>query len=359
MSEIGEGLGSAIEGALAGRAAEPSQGEGSEGSEGSQRADRSACLNCGTELIGAHCHSCGQKAHIHRTIAAIGHDIVHGVLHLDGKLWRTLPLLAFKPGKLTRRYIDGERANFVSPMAMFLFTVFAMFAIFQVLGISAPTDFDDTEIGRSISEAQRDAEAELASAKEELAQAAEGSTEQKVAAETVAEIEDALAGFDGVERLRLNDNTGVSFTGTGIKSFDEGLVKKWRQNPGLMLYKVQNNAYKFSWLLIPLSIPFVWLLFAWKRRFKAYDHAIFVTYSLAFMSLLFIAISIAAIAGVPGSLLALIAAIIPPVHIYKHVKGSYELSRFSALWRTLLLVTVIITVVLTLFMWLLVVIGAF
>ena len=30
------------------------------------------CLNCGTKLIGAHCHTCGQAAHVHRTIGALG-----------------------------------------------------------------------------------------------------------------------------------------------------------------------------------------------------------------------------------------------------------------------------------------------
>ena len=78
-----------------------------------------------------------------------------------------------------------------------------------------------------------------------------------------------------------------------------------------MLYKLQANGYKFSWLLIPISVPFVWLLFAWKRHFRAYDHAIFVTYSIAFMSLFFIALSLAIKAGAPewlyGTLLFLIS----------------------------------------------------
>ena len=50
------------------------------------------------------------------------------------------PELFFHPGRLTRRYIDGERAKFVSPMALFLFTVFLMFAVFQLVGIGAPED---------------------------------------------------------------------------------------------------------------------------------------------------------------------------------------------------------------------------
>ena len=81
---------------------------------------------------GPYCHQCGQPAHVHRSLAAFWHDLAHGVLHFDGKIWRTLPLLAWRPGELTRRYIEGERARFVSPMALFLFSVFLMFAVFTL-----------------------------------------------------------------------------------------------------------------------------------------------------------------------------------------------------------------------------------
>ncbi|HZG45128.1 MAG TPA: DUF3667 domain-containing protein, partial [Allosphingosinicella sp.] len=100
----------------------------------------SACLNCGTRLVGEHCHSCGQRAHVHRTIGAFFHDLLHGVLHFEGKTWRTLPMLAWRPGELTRRYIDGERARFVSPLGLFLFTVFLMFVVFSSLGGPLPPD---------------------------------------------------------------------------------------------------------------------------------------------------------------------------------------------------------------------------
>ena len=126
-----------------------------------------------------------------------------------------------------------------------------------------------------------------------------------------------------------------------------------------MLYKMQANGYKFSWLLIPLSVPFVWLMFAWRRQFKAYDHAVFVTYSLAFMSLLFIAMSI--LSTIPGGsdwavLLFVIAA---PLHLYKHLRYAYGLSRFSVLWRFSVLVCFSIIFVLILFLQALLVLGAF
>ena len=80
-----------------------------------------ACLNCGAALTGDYCHACGQHAHVHRTVSAFFHDLMHGVLHFEGKIWRTLPLLVVRPGELTWRYIEGQRARFVSPIALFLF----------------------------------------------------------------------------------------------------------------------------------------------------------------------------------------------------------------------------------------------
>jgi hypothetical protein len=72
--------------------------------------------------------------HVHRTLGAFWHDVAHGVLHFEGKIWHTLPLLAWRPGDLTRRYIRGQRARFVSPIALFLFSLFLMFALFNTVG---------------------------------------------------------------------------------------------------------------------------------------------------------------------------------------------------------------------------------
>lgn len=301
MNSIGEGLGAAVEGGMVAHLVEPTHGK----AEG-QAPEPAACANCGTLVIGHFCAECGQKAYVHRSLAMIGHDIIHGVLHLDGKLWNTLPLLVFKPGELTHRYISGERAKFVSPMAMFLFSVFAMFAVFQMVGLSAPTDLP-------------------------------------------TEIIDASTGDRPAE---------LDFGATGIEWLDQGIISKWKKNPSLMLYKLQSNGYKFSWLLIPLSIPFVWLLFAWRRRYHAYDHAAFVTYSLAFMSLLFIAVSLISVSPLGSGWAAALLFLGGPVHLYKQLRHTYSLNRFSALWRFCVLL-LSITIVQTLFLQVLLVLGAF
>ncbi|MCH2487519.1 MAG: DUF3667 domain-containing protein [Erythrobacter sp.] len=317
----------------------------------------SACLNCGIALHGSHCHECGQAAHLHRTLGAFLHDLLHGALHFEGRTWKTLPKLAVKPGELTRRYIDGERRKFVSPMALFLFTIFLMFAVFQITGISTPTDIDDSAASAKLQAERAIEQIELESQARDVDEA-ERETARAEIAELRQAIEDIEAGrnfsFTNIEGRRVHMTTNL----TGIDVIDHGIVAKWRKNPGLMLYKLQTNFYKFSWMLIPLSIPFVWLLFAWKRDFKAYDHAIFVTYSLSFMTLLILTLTLLGMAGLSAGMIVFASTLIPAIHIYKQLRGAYGLSRFSAFWR-LCVLTVFIAIILTLFLQLLLVIGSF
>ena len=121
MGEL-EGIGDAVTGGLLARAVEPVAGEAREDGH----THESSCLNCGAKLAGAYCYACGQKAHVHRSIRGFFQDFVTGLFNFEGKFWRTLPMLAWKPGEMTRRYIAGERAHFISPVALYLFTVFLM-----------------------------------------------------------------------------------------------------------------------------------------------------------------------------------------------------------------------------------------
>ncbi|GAO54308.1 DUF3667 domain-containing protein [Novosphingobium sp. NBM11] len=241
-----------------------------------------ACLNCGTTLVGSHCHACGQAAHVHRTLGAFFHDLLHGVFHFEGRIWRTLPMLAWRPGDLTRRYVAGERARFVSPLALFLFAVFLMFAVMK---------------------------------------------------QTAGEITPQTK-IDADGKAQVVGNGEINSVSSDVPVIDHAL-QKFKANPGLALYKVQTYAYKYSWLLIPISVPFVWLLFPFSRRFHLYDHTVFVTYSISFMTILATVLMLASLAHLPG--LAIVALLVPPLHLYRQVRGAYGVSRFGALWRTLAL----------------------
>lgn len=341
-----ESVGEAVTGGLAARAVEPGAGEG-EGAAGG------ACLNCGTVLAGPHCHRCGQAGHVHRTLTAFWHDLAHSVLHFDGKLWRTLPLLAWRPGELTRRYVAGQRASFVSPMALFLFSVFLMFAVFSLAG--GPVESSGSP------KASREAAADIARERGQLdrriADLQRQRRERAARRQPTAAIDAELQGLrrhratlDTAESIVLVPSAApegsartVDLRGevdTGWPWLDHAVMKA-KENPKLLVYKLQTNAYKFSWALIPISVPFLWLLFLHRRRYrryKAYDHTVFVTYSIAFMSLGVITLSVLRLLGVPGVFTVLAMIFVPPIHIYRQLRGAYALSRWSALWRTFVLI---------------------
>jgi hypothetical protein len=310
-----------------------------------------ACANCGTVRMGPYCHACGQAGHVHRNLGALVHDIAHGVFHFEGKVWHTLPLLALRPGELTRRYIRGERARFISPMALFLFSVFLMFAIMSGLaGHKASTGkiADDINVGVEAAQARTklaNLEAKLArkTDPEERGALVERIADQKEEVATLTALQKSGIAGTGLkgqaashdEASKINAHTGWTWLDTAINHAAE--------NPALLLYKMKTYAYKYSWALIPISIPFIWLLFFWRRDVGLYDHAIFSIYSLSFMSLGVVALSLLGKIGLPTFLIVMAVLIVPPFHMYRQLKGAYGLGRFGALWRTwaLLIITTI------------------
>lgn len=314
------------EGALVARAVEPAHGEGRHG-----HTHESACLNCGTGLVGSHCHQCGQAAHIHRTLGAFFHDFLHGVFHLEGKVWRTLPALVLRPGRMTREYIDGRRASYVSPIALFLFCLFVMFAAVKQFGPEITNATDVAVNGNHVKglEANRAELARLQARRADLV------ARRQPTDAVDGEIEGRKSGIAVMEELRdapkQGVEIGVSIFDRKVPAFDNAFAEA-RKNPQLALFKLQSNAYKFAWLLIPISVPFIWLLFPFSRRFGLYDHTVFVTYSLCFMMLLTAVVTAGAAAGITG--MATLFVLAAPLHIYKQVRSAYALTRPGALWRT-------------------------
>jgi chorismate mutase len=296
------------------------------------------CLNCGTGLLGAYCHRCGQSEHIHRSLSGIWHDIAHGVLHFEGKIWNTLPLLAWRPGDLTRRYIHGERARFVSPMALFLFSIFLVFAVFGAFGLGLKMNAGNTDT--PVAAANAPPSPQIAEIRKERADLDARIAAAKARGQDTTDLErerTVLTAASGIVENGLSSDDRTIDVNTGIPAIDKAIAKA-NDNPNLLLYKIQSNAYKFGWALIPISTPLLWLLFAWRRTYRFYDHAVFVTYSLAFMSLLAVALTLLSLAPIATPALVAAAVLIPPLHMYRQMRGAYSLGRLNALVRTTLLI---------------------
>jgi len=327
--------------------------------------DHGVCSDCGGGTSGNFCANCGQPTHVHRTLLHLGEELLHGVMHFDARIWRTLPLLWINPGRLTREWVEGRRTRYVSPLALFLFTLFVMFFALSF----APHHEAPAVMADDIAEQRADlaeAEQDLARTRADLAQEPSGVGRAAVAAaeRLVAERRESLADVEREAREGRADGLKPGSWQAAIKDMAKGdgthdgsgklvvmgeevkpdghgfgsTVMKKLQNPDLALYKLQQTMYKFAFLLVPLSIPFVWLLFLWRRGSTLYDHGVFVLYSLTFMAMLLMLMVVAGtVNGALGGIVVFAGMMAVPVHIFAQLKGAYSLSIFSALWRTMAL----------------------
>ena len=319
----------------------------------------SHCANCRASLVGAFCHACGQSGSIHRSVPHLFEELLHGMLHFDGKIWRTVPLLFVRPGALTYRYVHGQRVRFVSPIGLFLFSIFLMFFTISTWS-SAPKSTLNHLAGlkSDLSEAAqdlKDAEIDLADAKaqqnEKAIIAAERAQAAAKAALEAAQVSVAHAETNGApdqkkstaddpdgswqDQLRAyadspKFNSNFSF----IKS--PAMISQLRKSlhsPELLIYKIKGAASEFSFLLIPMSLPLFWFMFLFRRNVHTFDHIIFSLHSLSFMALFVSAWLVAESAHVPASYL-IWALLVPPVHVFVHLKGAYHLGFWGAVWRT-------------------------
>jgi hypothetical protein len=224
-------------------------------------------------------------------------------------------------------------------MALFLFSVFLMFAAFSAIG--GPFQFSPRVDPRATTELR--AEHDKAAAELDRLQREKSALVKRGAATaaidreiTRAQVEErTLATVSSA--ATTNGMSTIQIEGVPPDSLVGRAYTKAKENPSLIVDRLQTNAYKYSWALIPISVPFVWLLFAFQRRYHLYDHTVFVTYSLTSMTLLVVALSVARVVGVSEGLLLLALLGLPPLHMYRQLKGAYQLSHFGALWRTFML----------------------
>lgn len=94
------------------------------------------CANCQKELSGPYCSECGQAARNRRgpfwkMIAEISED----VLSFDSKFYKSILQILFKPGYLSRQFIEGKRVSILPPVRMYLVVSILFFFIFQIPNI--------------------------------------------------------------------------------------------------------------------------------------------------------------------------------------------------------------------------------
>ncbi len=93
------------------------------------------CPNCGRERPESFCPGCGQSdRHYARSLGSVALEFLREMFELDSRLFRTLRLLFFRPGSLTREFSRNRRVSFVSPVRLYIFASFVFFLLLSLVG---------------------------------------------------------------------------------------------------------------------------------------------------------------------------------------------------------------------------------
>lgn len=107
----------------------------------------SDCANCGAIVSGNFCHQCGQETVLHPpSTREFMHEFIGHYVALEGKLWKSLTLLLFRPGRLTLEYIKGRRVRYVQPLRLYLTFSLIFFAVMKFnsnVNVGGKHDADD------------------------------------------------------------------------------------------------------------------------------------------------------------------------------------------------------------------------
>ena len=98
-----------------------------------ERDDAPPCRNCGAPAPAAYCPQCGQETQARLPkFTQFMREAAGRYVALDGRLWKTLAALLFRPGFLTREYLAGRRKRYIRPARLFLVTSLLLFAVLRI-----------------------------------------------------------------------------------------------------------------------------------------------------------------------------------------------------------------------------------
>jgi len=347
------------------------------------------CANCQTELKGQYCYECGQTADPHhQSILHLMWEAIEGLFHLDGRLWRTLPDLFFRPGRLNRDLVERRIARHVPPLRLFLVALLLFMVSAETklehlreqgaaeaheAAVTPPDPVKEKaaadeiradalkDYADDIREAQSDYNEALKDAQTPAQKAEAAARYRKDIAAAAHSRDVAVATADQVVVRRRGHHGLFSLTSEEARERAAQSEKDLAQRqasaspPNALNLSIRHAFNKvlanldlfyvnlFTWghrlaiLLLPIMGFSLGLLYVYKRKYFIYDHLLVAA---NMMSFLFLTNALMlAVPDVASGYIAMILTLWTPINFFMTLRGAYGSSVVGAILKTVILWT--------------------
>ncbi len=323
------------------------------------------CLNCGQplDLSDVYCPYCSQlNSTKPLSLKDFLNEFLGSIISYDSRFRHTIKDLLFHPGRITKKYIEGQRVRYANPFRFFL-SVSIIYFLLNGIILNFSSDLDIEEIKNdSVNSAITDSE--------KYEKATDGinydngiikinGQQPKVK----AKFEDYFISEDSLSKMGIAQRIFSRFS--MYNSFQEDhkefttkqaldSLKQEKNSTNIWLYKralrveaIQKNPkeyaqYLFSkipfflFFLAPIYAFFVWLLY-FRSKHKYTEHLIFLFHIFTFLFLVLLIAKLPDLLIGQDILAGLLFTIVGPIYTYKAMRNYYQQSRWKTIIKFVLL----------------------
>lgn len=240
------------------------------------------CLNCGDPTVGFFCPTCGQKkVDVRVSLRRMMGETLEDELYMNVLLPRTIGALFFRPGHLTREYVQGRIVRYIQPFRLYLAASVLFFVLLPWL----------TNLGAIEDEIERE------TARADSIAAVTGDTAAP-AADTLASARVAGARVGVTRQESFNMNLGIRDTARVpplLRPANRRLIHaedRLERLPPAEAVRVLRTAFMESlptgiFLMMPIFAGILKVLYLRRKRFYV-EHFVFALHVHAFTFLTFV-----------------------------------------------------------------------
>ena len=337
------------------------------------------CLNCGhpLDLTDRFCAYCGQLNTTKRlTLKDFFNEFILSVFTYDSRFRHTLKDLLFKPGTITRYYVDGKRFHYANPFRFFLSASIFYFILVGSLSFFSQNDLDIPEgnldaINEEASQAidlalqdsipniegipiqfNEDLKKVIEDAKKETKRkrAANAKAKDSLGYKYITQTDvDTLNNFEGFFRkfdlfrefYQVTDIANASIALDSLK-YEKTKINVWLYDKNEVIERVEKNPLRFAnylasktpfflFFFAPIFAIFFWFIYS-KKRANYMEHLVFIFHIFSWIFIILLLSLIPDLFIGPTNVIAiLLLTLIGPFYFYKALRNFYKQNRVITL----------------------------